>query len=328
MLRKIFLPAIKSSWTSRTAWIVALLTLTPITILNEWGLMIRITNAVSNPQSYFWFFSRVRTDAFGFRNILETAISDPIGIISIILAFALVLTLIFFIAWIVINAQAIIIYTQAPKNIHTRFSLQAALTKVEKLWIPLLQLNVALILARILAISFLLLSTALLANGITSFLNWIIFTAVIIGITLFSFTIRVTIFKVVLEKKNIKEAFLESRKIVQKNAASCYELSFLIYLFSLIILAIVLYLIFLVVSPIEFGITFLSIILLKSGVLPLIVTIVLSIVIAIVAGWIALMKYSVWLTWYTEMTKHGKAYAYSHHLVNFIRSHVKRTKIN
>ena len=328
MFKNIFLPAIKATWQSKFAWIIALLTITPFTIVNEWSLIARIVNAVNNPHDYFWYFSHVKANAFGFQDLISVAIEEPIGIISLIIVLILGITLLMFIAWILVNAQAIIIYTQAPKHQETNYSLKGSLAKVEKLWIPLFQLNIGMVIARILVISALLPILAKAGSGASQLLYWIIFAALIIGITLLSFAVRLAIFKVVLERKTIQEAFIEGKQFVQKNALACYELSFLLYAFSYIVLGIVLFLILLIVSPVEFSVSILSVLLLESGPVPLIVMLTVITIVAVTAGWIALVKYNVWLSWSTEVTHKGSTQAYTHRLLHFTRSHVKRTKIN
>lgn len=327
-LRTILLPALKATWKSKWLWFLALLTLTPLTLKNEWLLIVRIFDAIRDPQNYFWFFSRSNTGPIEFSNIMSTAATEPIGALTLLAIGLLLITVIFFISWIIINAQGIIILTRATANRSKAFSLNKALLKIEKLWIPLFELNLGFVIARLLAISLLLLTMTFLSSGLLLIVKIAVFTFIIAALTLLSFVVRIALFKVILELKSIKIALKESLTLIKTRVYECYELSFILYAFSLIVIFIILFLITRLFSNIELGETIIAILLLDPGIVPLIILVSTLLVVAVVIGWLALLQYTTWLTWYTSVTEDNFSHSYIKKLFKTIRSYAKKTTVN
>lgn len=322
-IQKILLPSIKATWQTRWSWVIALLTLTPLTLQNEWKIVVDLASAIKNPREYFWLLSGFSAELFTLGDIIEAARTAPISFIILIVATVLIIILVLFFAWIIVHAQGVIILRNAPATAHSTKTLPEALNKIGRTWVPLLQLNTGMLISRLLAVSLLLLVVSILPSGTQNILWWFVFIPVLGIITAVSYIVRFAIFKVMLEKKDIKHALRDAWLLFKRNILSCYEFSFILYAFTFFVITIVLWLLFAVISPAEIGESIIAVLLLNVGIAPIIVGGAMLIIIAFVTGWLALLQYTAWLTWYAESSDGIRGHSYIERLYTFVRSYVK-----
>lgn len=327
-IKRIFIPSLKATFQKKWLWLLALFSITPLTIQNEWQLIVNVLNALTDPQNYFWLFTRIQLGTFSFSNLLETSANEPLGIISLIVVGILIITVFFFVAWVIVHAQGMLIYAQSVKQRTNTFSFKNVINKIDGYWIPLLELNLFLVVSKVLAISILLITMALFSNGVLLGIRIIIFIITMAILIFISFTVRIALFKIILENKSMRESVKEAIIFVKKRLYECYELSFILYSFTLIILAIIITVSSLIVSEEQLGETVLFILFLRDGIVPFILLTGTITIFALTTGFLALLRYTTWLTWYSQVSEHNFQNSYLQRFVKRIKSYVKRPAIN
>ena len=322
MIRGVLLPAVRATWKTKWSWLIALLTLTPLVIQNEWKMAVSFINAISRPREYFWIFSEFRASFFTASDLADTATTAPGSLIVIIISLILIIILTLFAAWVVVNAQGVLILIHGSRDSQKR-TLTEALNRVGSLWLPLLELNVSMMVARLVGISLLLFMLPLLPVATFGVIWWGITIPLLAVLAMLSFTIRLSIFDVVLNKTDIRQALKDSFSLFKQNVVACFELSFILYAITLLIITGMLTLLFSVVSPVELGQSVLAVLFLQAGVVPLIVSGAMLIIVTLVIGWLSLFQYTAWLTWYSEVTQTNTSHSFLQGLYSFIRSYVK-----
>ena len=297
--RDTFLSAVSATWNNKWLWLLSLLTLTPITISNEWKLGSNVIAALKKPDEYFFLISSLASgiseEGITLGSFLKALISSPGAAFSFVLAILFLVLILLFIAWVVINAQSIIIislgdYRKMP------FSLGKKLSVTTQYWKTALLINILLLSAKLLFISYLLLIEASANTILKAILLWSVALLGTFGLMLFSFTTRFAIFKVILERLSFYEALKEGFDLAKRRFMSCFEFSFLLFLITLLAILLMVVVMNILLPDDAFSLS----LIIREGWGGLMLGGLTILFVILVSSLLLLFQYAAWLEWYND----------------------------
>lgn len=326
-LLNILLGAAKATWRHKTLWPLGLIISAPLVIQNEWQIFKSLLAAVAKPQDYFWFFqwsNSLATTGLTWKNLLTTIQTAPLGLITILAQFILFITILFLFAWVVVNAQGIIIYlfgnqkSPAPK-------IAPALNYVSPLWLSILILNVGFNLFKLIIISLLLGLIILASNNFLFALWWLVMISSTLIAMMLSFIIRFSLYEIILAKSSISLALKNSFTLFKKYLLECFEFSLALNIINLGVLGFIYSIINSIIPPDQFNEIIIGILFFQKGWWLFILSLLIMALVISVFAVLTLWQSIAWLNWYNKIQNNQTLVrSFIKQIVDKIKSKIKK----
>lgn len=324
LIKHIIIPSFTTIWKKKWLWFLSLLTITPFTIGNEWVLATNTYVAISNPKNYYFtlhesILAASQETNLTIQNVIGAFIQHPLAAFSFILAVALFVASLIFTLWIIMNGQSIIIYNLSKEKIDFPFSLNRSLSVVTPYWQKVLMLNLSLLVIKTLVIIYLIILGFLIKSVLGALIAFIITAISIIFLMSLSYILRLSIFKILLEMQNMKNAFKEAYGIFKKRYLDCFELSLILFLLTLASLVVFRAILNTILPDEQFNERVINVFLVQQGFFVLFLDFIIFGLLLFLIGILLLWQYSAWLLWYEEQKKENS--------FSYIKFFIQRIKI-